>query len=127
MSKEDNFLAEVIKRTESETLKWSNVSPEKFGEFIFQRPYAYQAFTSDFDKDGRHYALVLVHKKTPGHNAHFDMPEEQHSTDLLAILNGKLVSTLNNYNVDGELLSDLSKLVDATNEDAANLFKDFGE
>lgn len=122
MSREKDFVSEITNLTDEGHLTWTNVSAGKYSEYILQFPSAYQAFTSKYEKGGRTYNLLLVHKKIPGINPDFEVPEEQQSIELIVIFDGRLISTITEYDVDERYLGALASSVSEHNEDTDKLF-----
>jgi hypothetical protein len=121
MSRESDFVRDIEAQTKSGAIKWENVSPAKYSEYIFQSPSAYQAFLARYSKGNKKYQLLLVHKKVPGHNTDFDVVEERHATELIVLLEGRLLSTFTDYDVDERELGALSATIDQENEDIKDL------
>jgi len=125
MDKYDLFMKDVIAKTGAGSLKWNVVSPGKYSEFIFQSPYAYQAFATQYSKDGHNYTLVFVNKKMPSHNEDFDIVVEKHSSEILVIENGVLILTLNDSYVSEHDIVSLALEIEDKSQAARDLFKGF--
>lgn len=122
MSRESKFITDIISKTESSSVRWINIQPSRYAEYVFQGHLAYQAFEAEAAIEKKKYKLVLVHKKVPSHNTDFEMVEEKHATDLLVFREGRLVSTLTAYEIDDRLMDDLAEAVAAKNDDTDELF-----
>lgn len=122
MSRETDFVREITNKTKDGGIHWANVSPGKYTEYIFQSPFAYQAFIATYPKNDKKYQVLLVHKKVPSHNTDFEVVEERHATELIVILDGRLVSSFTNYEVDESDLGALCEAVADNNDDINDLF-----
>lgn len=123
MSRETNFIREVILQTEQSLIRWSVVNPSKYAEVITQSPFAYQAFGAKYSKGENEYSLLLVHKKAPSFNAEFEVGEERFSTEMIVLREGLIITVITEYDVDENELHSLSSLVHQENDDVKALFE----
>jgi len=125
MDKYDRFITDILNKTEDGTLEWQPVSPSSYFEFIFQSQFAYQAFSTTYEKDKRKYTLVFVNKKIPGHHEDLDVTIERHYSEILVFESGTLLLTINNNYVDDDRLSRLGLQIEDSNSGAKDLLAGF--
>jgi len=126
MDKFDRFLDDVTTKTAEDSLVWKIASPMKYQEFIFNAPFAYQAFETQYNPAGaKAYQLVFVEKKSPSADDVLDIPGEVYDCELLVIERGTLVFTLNRNYVDADNLFRLASLLESKNTSAKELFSHF--
>jgi hypothetical protein len=125
MDRYERFLAEVIKETKAAKITWDAVSPVQYSDYIFNAPFAYQAYEAKYSVGTKDYTLVFVEKKSPSTENDFDIVMERYRCELIIISDGKLVFTLSKDYVDYDELLKLASLIERKNSNAEELFSHF--
>jgi len=120
MNKYEQIFNEIVNQTKSGNLKWKQLKRYVNSDLIFNPNLIWRQFSTDFERGGHPFTILLVEKKYE--DPEFDFAFEKYTPELLVIDDGELVATINDSIIEKNDMLQLANLVETKSDKAQKLF-----
>lgn len=121
MNKYEALFDEILKQTQARALEWRQLRRSANADLIFNPTLVYRQFSTEMQRRGHSFTLLLVEKKydDPEH----DFAYQRYAPELLVVDDdGELVTTLTDSVIEWRDLMRLASMVEAQSDKVSKLF-----
>lgn len=121
MNKYEKLFNDIVEKTESNEIKWKQISKNANSDFIFNSDMTFRQYSGKYMKDEDSYTLIFVEKKydDPVH----DFAYQAYKPEILVVDdNNELLVTLTDSIIEKADLIELVQEIQEKNDKAKKLF-----